>query len=532
MKAQVRFNNFLINFCIFVSAWQQSSCSVTCGTGMFSRFRTITSTGNFDVTTCPNLQETGICRLAACPPQPINCQVSDWFDSGSCIAANCLSQGYKLQSCSILQYPGNGGQPCNQTVRYVPCTPDCSSDCIVSNWSQQACSVTCGSGFTSRSRAIISPPMGSGRQCPVLFETGIPCSVSPCPSTDCIVGPWVNSTCSGNCVQTLVRSVIAAPTGNGAPCPALYQADVPCDVSVCSAASQPAACEFTEWQDDGICSIPCGGVGAVHQIRFIKYAPSGLNGNLLFACGPLERIAPCYQGQCGPQQCVLSEWTIYGSSCSVTCGVGIGLLTRSILIPPIGGAPCPALDTTSTCVQPSCMAYKPPSHVRLESLVLDAYSSVIRSCNVVWNPASGDGIMHYELYLSFIQSRRRQASSQVFLGNASINASAFTTSDIDYSVFDTLLVYVRFPDGLGANPGSVSLVQSSQSSGNTPTLPSNGSGSLVLLPVIMAVVALVLIVVVIAAIIFVRRHREKQQVIETEAVEASEIAPRFVVIWV
>eukprot|EP00667_Euglena_gracilis_P003006 EG_transcript_3014 len=53
---------------------------------------------------------------------------------------------------------------------------------------------------------------------------------------DCVVGNWVNSSCSAKCgggLMTMRRSVLQPPTGNGAGCPALTLT-VPCNTNPCS----------------------------------------------------------------------------------------------------------------------------------------------------------------------------------------------------------------------------------------------------------------------------------------------------------
>lgn len=505
-----------------VSAWQQSDCSVTCGSGFITLVRTITSTGISDPNSCPSLQETIPCTRPACPLLVVDCEVSAWFNSGDCIAPNCNSVGYQLEVVSVLRYPENGGRPCNSTARYIPCTPSCSDDCVVSHWVTQQCSVSCGTGYTSRSRMIVQAPSGSGRVCPSLFESGIPCSKPACPSFDCVVSDWTFGLCDANCLMTQTRSILYPPIGNGSSCPVLSLSNVPC-ASSCTPAI--ATCQFTEWQNDGICTVPCGGVGTVRQIRFIKYSSAGLNSNLLFGCGPLERIAPCYGGQCGASQCVLSDWSNVGESCSVSCGVGVGILTRTVLIPSVNGAPCGNLTTFAACHRPSCVAYQPVTYCRLSQVVIDNYLPVITSATVEWSPAAGSGLIQYEIYLSVAQNGRREEPNQVFFANVSLDSSSLKISRLDYSVFDMLYVYVRFADGLGANPGFVKLSQQGASGESPNNDTGSSSGSLSTFPIIMAVFAFILIVIAIIVIVIYRRNRRKDNLLveETDAIDTDSV---------
>lgn len=64
----------------------------------------------------------------------------------------------------------------------MPCqTQPCPVDCIVSDWSSwTSCTVTCGAGKTTRSRAIVGEPAEGGKACPAETRQEMECNKHRC----------------------------------------------------------------------------------------------------------------------------------------------------------------------------------------------------------------------------------------------------------------------------------------------------------------------------------------------------------------
>jgi len=129
------------------------------------------------------------------------------------------------------------------------------TDCEVSEWNEEECSVSCGGGAFKSTRNVITHKVGKGLSCPPLEKTES-CNDFPCP-VDCVVGEWSQwSSCSAECgggVRARSRAVHVEPQHQGEPCGDTEEAqscgDDACDVE----------CVLSEWTEWGECSRACGG---------------------------------------------------------------------------------------------------------------------------------------------------------------------------------------------------------------------------------------------------------------------------------
>ena len=228
-----------------------SVCSVSCGSGITTIYRSIVTQASYGGKACPALSMEIICNAFPCP---IDCVLSNWayyniydplyYSVGQCTAS--CNGGTQGQYRTILVRPSFGGAACGPLSQAVTCnTQACPQDCIVSSWSDYvadnangaatSCSATCGGGVKSQYRTVIAYPQYGGAACPDLNRQ-ITCNTQSCPG-DCIVSQWSTdySTCSVSCgggVVTSYRSVIAPSKYSGHACPALTKTTV-CNVQAC-----------------------------------------------------------------------------------------------------------------------------------------------------------------------------------------------------------------------------------------------------------------------------------------------------------
>ena len=65
------------------------------------------------------------------------------------------------------------------------------------------------------------------------------------------------------------------------------------------------------------------------------------------ACPTLQEASGCTDNSTCPVNCELTSWSSYGQ-CNTTCGEGVRLRTRSVVLPAAyGGVACPGLDGLS-----------------------------------------------------------------------------------------------------------------------------------------------------------------------------------------
>ncbi|XP_066483571.1 SCO-spondin-like [Tiliqua scincoides] len=243
------------------SSW--SPCSVTCGHGLHTRFRTPTSSSWAPECLEEQLQ-TRPCPEGPCPPLCLHAGQemglgSTWLQ-GECQQCICTPEG--IYCLDIV---------CAVSGAWTPWSP----------WSD--CPVTCGHGTQVRTRACINPPpRNNGLPCPGPEMQAQNCSTLPCralcpcptpqdsrvPCNDshrlaveacylraCAECPWSTWTAWTGCsCSFLVQQRYRNQRGSGAggePCVGLDGQFRMCDYSQCSESSCEAPFEFQE------CGSPC-----------------------------------------------------------------------------------------------------------------------------------------------------------------------------------------------------------------------------------------------------------------------------------
>jgi len=174
----------------FTTDWTEwTSCDATCEIG--HRKRTRAPKEPF-VAGCTELEQTGQCKnvdssgnIVDCPR---DCVVEpDWLSWSPC-NAQC-NTGRVIRNRKIISWHTGAGRSCGTLGedydytydQIVPCNAHaCPIDCVLSEWSEWSdCSATCGSGYRLKTRQIVTPPTGAGKQCQDFYieET---CSQPPC----------------------------------------------------------------------------------------------------------------------------------------------------------------------------------------------------------------------------------------------------------------------------------------------------------------------------------------------------------------
>ena len=220
-------------------------------------------------------------------------------------------------------------------------------DCAVGEFRDfSVCSNTCGGGTQTRSRTVITPKSGNGKDCPPLSERR-PCNTQVCP-VNCEVGEFSDfSDCTRECgggTQTRTKTIIQNQVGTGAPCPELSNT-IACNTQPCF----PLDCKVGNFSDFSDCTRECGG-GIQTRIRtIIRNQVGGA------PCPHLSESRPCNTGVC-PVDCKVSEFSDSDfSECTEECGGGTQTRTRTIIQNQIGtGLPCRHLEESRPCNTHPC----------------------------------------------------------------------------------------------------------------------------------------------------------------------------------
>ncbi|TSK16074.1 SCO-spondin [Bagarius yarrelli] len=321
----------------FWSSWSSwASCSVTCGAGQRTRFRSlIPKTPDADCQ-FEEVQHKP-CDPGRCPPLCLHINqslsVGDTWLEGECKQCTCVPEG---EYCQDIYCRVDGG--------WTPW----------SVWSD--CSVTCGRGNQIRTRACINPPpRNNGTHCPGAERELQDCHASPCLDDLCPWSSWTS--CSRSCgagVASRRRHCLCEEAGDYA-CPVFTEADqhgeetrlcykrpcpecmepfhphcgFPCEkqcalqgqLNACmgqSGCTDGCYCPQGLLQQNGTC-VPPEECGCVHLVQQNTSSPVPVavpqGGVLNLGC----RTCLCYNGtlQCDSRECKvsLSEWSEW-TSCS------------------------------------------------------------------------------------------------------------------------------------------------------------------------------------------------------------------------
>merc|ERR1719350_1047862 len=134
------------------------------------------------------------------------------------------------------------------------------TDCELSDWVEEECTVSCGGGEQNLFRTVIIHST-NGTECPAMRMRRT-CNTQGCP-VDCELNPWEAWTgCSAECnggVRSRSRHKIVDQLNGGGPCEALSETES------CNGQNCDAPCILAPWTEWSMCSMRCGGGHAGRQ---------------------------------------------------------------------------------------------------------------------------------------------------------------------------------------------------------------------------------------------------------------------------
>jgi len=314
-----------------------SDCTATCGGGTKTHKRHITDVavmgGN-----CEDLTEDRACNVEPCS---VDCTTSNWTLWSDSVCSRSCGGGIQTVYRSVTRAAQYAGNACGPLSQDQSCnTHNCPTDCVVGNehnaWS--SCSVTCGNGTKSRTVHVVRQATNGGASCPAIVADSASCNEGPCP-VHCNFTEWsAPSDCTEVCgggTETITRSITQQSSHQGTVCPELSQ------TSVCNTHNCTVDCEPGAWQPWTHCTASCeGGTKTRSRSTARAASPGGA------ACILTESEA-CNAVAC-PVDCEMSAWVADGD-CSVTCGNGTQLHTRSVVTQPVNGRRCPRSRRMVVC---------------------------------------------------------------------------------------------------------------------------------------------------------------------------------------
>merc|ERR1711871_80299 len=266
-----------------------------------------------------------VCPAAKCDSEGLNSVFVEhhgctFEQTGEKLGNGCLKYPCGRLRCKDAQCPPLQ----EERVCATNSCPHPPVDCEVSKWIREGpCSRTCGRGVKVATRVVRRQPAHGGKPCPSLVSERL-CAWQDCP-TDCVMaswGPW--STCSSSCgggQRSRHRGVAVPPAHGGAAC-AVADETSDCNQQQCPTASptpaptpEPVDCLVTAWSSWGTCSLSCGG-GLAVRARSVLIEPNAYG----HACPPMTQTDGCNTDAC-PQDCVMEPWGSW-STCTNSCGGG------------------------------------------------------------------------------------------------------------------------------------------------------------------------------------------------------------------
>ncbi|XP_078491553.1 uncharacterized protein LOC101241942 isoform X2 [Ciona intestinalis] len=294
------------DMCPYYTAWQNGTCSETCGPGSAMDTRTCMYLSTVS-SLCPGAQANGVqtvtssCNAGLCPTW------SQWTNNGGC-SQTCGQSGtvQQVQTCYIgtvisTLCVGSGGQ--TTSTRNVPCNI-ISCPTYGSFIASSVCNTTCGQGYQTYTKTC----MFNGGVSSACVNGSIVSEIRNCNLAVCQFGAWSNITqCTNPCgggtkvqTQQCITPGCHLPNNNQT---------VSCNNIVC---------QFGAWSNITQCTTPCGGGTKVQTQQCITPGCHLPNNNRTISCNT--------------HKCTFGPWFDV-SSCSAVCGGGTKNQQRDCVLP-------------------------------------------------------------------------------------------------------------------------------------------------------------------------------------------------------
>ncbi|XP_039859994.1 LOW QUALITY PROTEIN: SCO-spondin-like, partial [Simochromis diagramma] len=314
--------------CVWSSWSSWAPCSVSCGQGQRTRYRSLTP--DTEGTRC-HFEEVQHrpCSPGTCPPLCLldnqTLSVGDTWLQGECKQCTCTPEGVFCQDV------------------------DCRVDGAWTPWSVWSdCSATCGRGTHVRTRACINPPpRNNGSHCSGPEKETQECQTPPCLDDLCPWSPW--SPCSQTCGAGSVsrHRACVCEQGGDAACPPEIEAERNrVETQLCYKQPCPG-CPMSAWSVWSQCSC-----ASQRQQRYRVALSSPTRGQ---QCTPVETQSRA----CGLSRCdEVCEAPFVYSSCGAPCEKQCELRGREDLCLGVSectpGCYCPQglLQYNGSCVPP------------------------------------------------------------------------------------------------------------------------------------------------------------------------------------
>ncbi|XP_029943604.1 SCO-spondin, partial [Salarias fasciatus] len=274
--------------CVWSSWSSWAACSVSCGRGQRTRYRSLIPEADGTDCNFEEVQHRG-CDPGPCPPLCLHgdreLSVGDTWLQGECKQCTCTPEGDYCQDI------------------------DCRVDGGWTPWSVWSdCSVTCGLGTHVRTRACINPPpRNNGSACGGADRESDGCRTPPCLDDLCPWSPW--SPCSRSCgagSATRRRACTCEPGGEAA-CPPEVEARRDGEETQLCYEQPCPACPMSAWSVWSLCSCV-----SQRQQRYRVALSSATRGQ---QCTPVESQSRA----CSSRQCQDCEAPFVFMSCGSPC---------------------------------------------------------------------------------------------------------------------------------------------------------------------------------------------------------------------
>ncbi|XP_065053229.1 protocadherin Fat 4-like isoform X4 [Rhopilema esculentum] len=280
---------------------------------------------------------------------PTNCQVTGWSSWGTC-SFSCGSAGVQSRHRSVTRIHSCGGS-CYHLSEARACNRKCCPVNCAWNWGNWGACQGCGTGSRSRTVVVLRNPSCGGTTCPNSRSQSQACNTGRCCPVNCAVSSWGSwGSCNAQCEKMGVRSRTRTVVT------AVSCNGTPCpgltQYNTCNGPCCLRNCVLSDWTVWGTCSAPagqCSTNSGTHARSRTVVRAQSCGGT----CSALQESKACTPV---PIQCQVSQWSSW-STCTLksgSCGAGTQARTRTIVRQPYCASACPATTDRRDCVHSCC----------------------------------------------------------------------------------------------------------------------------------------------------------------------------------